>query len=153
MLEHLGSPDSETRDKAWFDVWSALCHQTDVYTATYAAAPEIVLLAAATVPSGRWPFFHFLAYAEACRNKKVSPEIPQELDANYWQALTDAATLASENLSEMEDDWQFTCGLAILAAADGRPRLAAALVELYDETDCPNCDTSFQTRGYDLLQE
>ncbi len=30
---------------AWFTVWSSLCHQGNVYTASYAALPHIVKIA------------------------------------------------------------------------------------------------------------
>ena len=34
-------------DEPWFSLWSALCHQGDVYTASYAAVPELVAIAQA----------------------------------------------------------------------------------------------------------
>ena len=32
-------------DEPWSSLWSALCHQSDVYTASYAAVPELVDIA------------------------------------------------------------------------------------------------------------
>ena len=40
-------PDVANDDGTWHALWSALCHQSDVYSASFAAVPHIVRLAAA----------------------------------------------------------------------------------------------------------
>jgi hypothetical protein len=45
QVEH-APPQENYKSEPWYSIWSALCHQGDVYTATYAAMPHIVALAA-----------------------------------------------------------------------------------------------------------
>ena len=37
-------PHEDHRAEPYFSLWSALCHQGDVYSASYAAVPEIISL-------------------------------------------------------------------------------------------------------------
>ena len=37
-----------TKEEPWFTLWSSLCHQGDAYSASYAAIPHIVEMAAST---------------------------------------------------------------------------------------------------------
>src|SRR5688572_15498155 len=40
-------PPREYTDEPWYTLWSSLCHQSDVYTASYAAVPQLVSIARA----------------------------------------------------------------------------------------------------------
>lgn len=51
QLQSDPSPKASSNDEPWFSLWSALCHQGDVYTASYAAVPAIV----ATLRAARLP--------------------------------------------------------------------------------------------------
>jgi hypothetical protein len=57
-------PQDNYKSEPSFSIWSALCHQGDVYTATYAAMPHIVAIA--KIKSGRERFdcLSFVGYAE-----------------------------------------------------------------------------------------
>ncbi len=39
------SPSRSSNAEPWFSLWSSLCHQGNVYTASYAAVPHLVGLA------------------------------------------------------------------------------------------------------------
>lgn len=54
LLERLKTapPPADWQSEPWFSLWSALCHQHDVYTASYAALPHIAAIAAAKPVGG-----------------------------------------------------------------------------------------------------
>ena len=151
LLRLIGSKSKKDRKKGWFDIWSALCHQNDVYTGTYAAFPAIVTTLKNAPKKQHWEFVGFLAYSEACRHRKRSPAIPKELKEGYFGALKEASALMSDYLETVKDERMFLLGLSLLAAAHQRPKLAAALQEFGKETDCEICGETFKTLGYDLL--
>src|SRR5687767_5858299 len=70
LLRQLESvPDSNDMNEPWFSLWSALAHQGDVYSASFAAVPHVVrVLASATQRAGA-VYFHFPAFVEVCRRK------------------------------------------------------------------------------------
>jgi len=53
-------PKKDYRSEPWFSRWSALCHQGDVYTASYAAVPHIVAVGSKK-PLSQRPDFLLLA--------------------------------------------------------------------------------------------
>jgi len=52
---------------AWFDLWSALCHQGDTYTASYAAVPHLVQLAPDQLKRQRYDALYLTACIELAR--------------------------------------------------------------------------------------
>ncbi len=137
----------------WFSLWSALCHQDDVYTASYAAVPHIVAIAAAKPEDERAEFIHFVAWVEVCRHDKEAPQIPVDLDADYSGALRQGARLALEclRLDWDEDDYQALLGG--LAVLQGKPALGAAILDPSEEVQCPKCGTLFPKPGHWLFED
>src|SRR5438128_2334868 len=80
-------PDEGSEAEPYFSLWSALCHQGDVYTASYAALPHI----AATVKMGPtrapWSLFLMIACIEIARANGRGPDIPPDLKEDYFAAL------------------------------------------------------------------
>ena len=72
----------------WFSLWSGLCHQDDVYTASYAAVPHIVAIATGAPGPIDFSFFMLPAAIEIARNKGRGPTVPAELAPAYHAALT-----------------------------------------------------------------
>lgn len=146
-------PQRDGTLEPWYSLWSALCHQYDVYPASYAALPHIVAIARAR--SGRDRLDHLLLAVsiEACRHLEDAPPIPADLQDAYQQGLKQAADLTMECLGL---DWQEAETrhlLGALAITRGQPQLGMAIMELDQETECPNCLNTFITRGYDLFVE
>lgn len=50
-------PKEGYRDEPWFSLWSSLCHQGDVYTASYIAVPHIVQIASEATEPVDFSFF------------------------------------------------------------------------------------------------
>ena len=85
-------------DTTWFKLWSALCHQGDAYSASYAAMPTLVRLA--EHPNYRTNYGPLLLAAciELARLEGTGPELPDELVVSYRAALRRGLALATEAL-------------------------------------------------------
>ena len=145
-------PKKDYRSEPWFSLWSALCHQGDVYTASYAAVPHIVALASKKPVSERTDFLLISAKIEAMRHTKKAPKVPADLKRPYEDALQEAATLA---MSCMERDWpeeDLRVVLAALAIFRGHVALGNMLLDFDGDCQCPSCNTVFPPLGYDILE-
>ncbi len=127
------SPKSSSRDEPWFTLWSSLCHQGDVYEASFAAVPHLVKVLHVAQPPLAWDFFALPAAIE-CSRARGSIEIPVELSLPYTRALSQLlpAAVRLEKEPWNHDGAQSVC--AAIAAAKGATDLAEALLELGPET-------------------
>lgn len=155
LLEQLKTapPQRDGTVEPWYSLWSALCHQYDVYTASYAALPHIVAIAGSRPVSERVDHLLLAASIEAFCHFDDAPPMPEDLWEAYQQGLKQAADLILECLGVdwQEDETRHLLGA--LAVMRGYPRLGLAIMELNDETECPHCLATFITRGYDLFVE
>jgi hypothetical protein len=104
---HAAAP-ADYQDEPWFSLWSALCHQGDVYTASYAAVPP--LIAIAEERAGEPAVVHeclllagLIELERALPEGQTPPAIPNELASPYTSALERGAELAAKLLSELAD--------------------------------------------------
>lgn len=142
--------DRTATEGPWFALWSALCHQFDVYSASIAAVPHLVAIAADRPPAARVDPLALAGAIETYRHRPGGPTVPSELIASHAAAISRAAVLTAEALSASPED----CGalLSALAAFQGQPQLAAAIAGLEQRSVCPACDHQFVTPGYDLFE-
>ncbi|NNG21646.1 hypothetical protein [Telluria aromaticivorans] len=125
----LAVPSDHGSSEPWFSLWSALAHQGDVYSASFAAVPHVIEAIASSPERVTDVYFHFPAWIEICRHKN-SVDVPDELAAGYFDALKRIPALVA---SAGETQWStaFTaCALSATAAAKGQHELAEALLEL-----------------------
>lgn len=130
QLEDL--PDSEGEDEPWFSLWSALAHQGDVYSASFAAVPHVVAALARDPLSAGGVYFQFPAWVEICRAKQALT-VPSDLQAPYAAALAQLPRLVAVASTREWDEEFVVCALAAVAAAKGRPEIAEAVLELTPE--------------------
>jgi hypothetical protein len=146
-------PPADSQSEPWFSLWSALCHQYDVYTASYAAIPHVVSLAADKPRGERLEHVNFIASVEAFRHRGNAPPIPVDLEGSYVASIGQAASLIRDCL---ESDWgedEYKVLLGALAVVRGQYKLGAAIFELEEEIECSECESILSTRGYDLFDE
>jgi hypothetical protein len=133
LLAQLASqPSSKNNSEPWFTLWSALAHQGDVYSASFAAVPHVVDALASAPTNADHSYFQFPAWVEICRTKNQT-EIPQDLQAAYAKAL---ARLPSLVAAASDKPWEpdfLACTLAAIAVAKGQPAMAEAALELTPE--------------------
>jgi len=130
LLRQLSAlPSDDGGSEPWFSLWSALAHQGDVYSASFAAVPHVIEAIASSPGSVTDVYFHFAAWIEICRHKN-SIVVPDGLAADYFEALNRIPALVA---SAAQKNWSpaFTaCALSAAAAAKGQHTVAEAVLEL-----------------------
>lgn len=128
------------RDLAWEQLWSSLCHQGMIYSASYAAVPFVVDLARERPPSEQLLFWIFVATIAA---EGEASDIPRALHGAYQAALVRArATVEASDWSRLDADerpWL----VSALANLQGERAVARAVEGLIDgeiALACPACD-------------
>ena len=136
-LEHArhAAPPRDYRDEPWYSLWSALCHQGDVYSASYAAVPELVAIAEQRRSESRVSIecLYMAAIIEleraAPEGLSTPPEIAPELVTSYQKAIAQGAKLAADLLSmtqEREEVEMLRISVAALCGDLVSARLLAA---------------------------
>jgi len=108
----------------WFDLWSALCHQGDAYSASLAAVPLLVRLAPSQLAARRYDAVLLAASIEQARLEGRAPEIPAGSRDEYSAAIADGLSAAE---SALPHAWNKDAELALRGSiAVFRGDLAAA---------------------------
>ena len=125
-------------DEPWFTLWSTLCHQGDVYTASYAALPELIAIAEARKlePAVVRDCLLLAAFIEV---ERVSPEeghTPPPLGADladaYRVSLEIGSAVAASVLSHERDPERRRALMIAHAALRGDVAEARRLEHLED---------------------
>jgi len=127
-------PTKNRKEEPWFSLWSALCHQGDVYDASFAAVPHIVEIGIAASGPIDFGFFQLPASIEVGRSRRHEADLPPQLKNSYLGALRRLHECAFKHA---EEDWDSTMAQAVaaaLAAAKGQVQLAEAIGELDRDT-------------------
>ncbi|CAN5309681.1 hypothetical protein BH10PSE12_BH10PSE12_00120 [soil metagenome] len=132
-LELSPGPAEDHEAEAWFSLWSSLCHQGDVYAASYAAVPHIVRIASATVSPIAFSFFLLPAAIEVARRAGRGPEISAECASSYHRAIVSLGDCVSVHRDEPWDQSMLLSAAAAQAVAKGRFAVAEALINLDDD--------------------
>jgi hypothetical protein len=133
LLSALTSSTGRVQDyraEPWFSLWSSLCHQGDVYTASYAAVPhivEIAMQARGPVHSG---FFSLPAAIELARDEGRGPEIPIDLEKPYREALAKLIDCVALHRHEDWDEDMLLSAITAQAVAKGHYEMGRALLNL-----------------------
>lgn len=129
-LSHFPGQGSDDEAEPWHSLWSSLCHQGDVYTASYAAVPHLVQIAVDTPGPIDWSFFGLPAAIEVARFNQRGPEIPGELAISYEKALIHLVDCVHVHRTDAWDESMALSVATAMAAAKGHHRLAEALLNL-----------------------
>lgn len=127
-LETTPNPGDST-DEPWFSIWSALAHQGDVYSASFAAVPHVVRVLAAAPDRAGFDFFQFPAWVEICRQRTREP-VPEDLHEAYFQSLAQLPALVAAAADHPWDAPMVQSALAAIAAVKGTVDVAEAASEL-----------------------
>jgi len=108
-------PHGDYKDEPWFSLWSALCHQGTVYTASYAAVPHLINFALSAKHPIALDFVELPRAIEESRMNGNGPEVPEELQKDYFTTVINSITkykpkrvLIAELCSESETgSWMF----------------------------------------------
>jgi hypothetical protein len=132
LLRQLESlPNSGGNTEPWFSIWSALAHQGDVYTASFAAVPHIVRFLASDPTAASFVYFQFPAWVEICRRRHAIT-VPSDLAGDYFDALKKLGSLVCAVIDETWDRDFLVCALAAVAVSKGFALVGEAIQELDD---------------------
>jgi hypothetical protein len=123
----------------WDEVWSRLCHQGTVYTASYAALPVLTAIAERHAPAG---YVAALDLASGIVASTDGPRDPAEVRTEWAVAIDRLHDLAEHNLPLAADDTEFVYGLqALLAFEDGGvwQRRLNHVADGEVPLECPHC--------------
>jgi hypothetical protein len=124
---------SSHRDGPWFGLWSSLCHQGDIYPASFAAVPHVVEVLVSCPLTACFDFFLFPASVELARYRSQTT-VPSDLEASYQESLAQIPAIAA---AASQRDWTGPVGrslVAAVAASKGLFSTAQLLLEI-DEAD------------------
>ena len=133
LLAAKPGPKSDYRAEPWFTLWSSLCHQGDVYTASYAAVPHVVQIAIDTHGPVAFDFFQLPAAIEVARATGRGPPMPASLGTDYQQAIKRLPDCVSIHRGEEWDRDLTISAIAALAVGKGQLVLAEAIMNLDDD--------------------
>lgn len=123
-------PKTNYREEPWFSLWSALCHQGDVYTASYASVPHLVQIAASNDCEIATDFFTLPTMIEIARQQGRGPTIPNELSQPYFDALGRVHELAFAHRTFSWSHEMMQSVAAAFAVSKGHYQLAECFIEL-----------------------
>lgn len=129
LQQLMALPASSGKDEPWFSLWSALAHQGDVYSASFAAVPHVIRALSIAPTRADSSFFHFPAWVEICRQKS-NTSIPEDLRQAYFDALACLPSLVAAAAGREWDGGTLACALSAIAAAKGYGVVAEAAQEL-----------------------
>jgi hypothetical protein len=133
LLLHLASstePKPGWQSEPWFSLWSSLCHQGDVYDASYAALPHIVDIACRSTGAIDFSFFQLPAAIEIARHNGTGPLVPDDLEKDYSAGVLRLTDCASLHRNEPWGQDTLISAMCAQAVAKGHPRLAEAIMNL-----------------------
>jgi hypothetical protein len=134
LLAQLASFPAEAshEQEPWFSLWSSLCHQGDIYSASFAAVPEIIKHLASAPQRATFSFFALPASIEIARAKD-DPAIPAELSAAYFESIRALAPLAASLAHSGSSPLVCRAATAAFAAAVGQHGYAELVLEVPPE--------------------
>lgn len=126
-------PKAGYEAEPWFSLWSSLCHQEDVYTASYAAVPHVVQIASEAKGPIDFSFFLLPASIEISRKAGRGPNIPDAYADDYHRAIGRLVDNASLHRNGAWDQSMLMSVAAALAVAKGHIDVAEAWLLLDDD--------------------
>lgn len=127
------SPKTSYDSEPWFTLWSSLCHQDDVFDASYAAVPHIVNIAYTASSPIDFSFFQLPAAIEIARVNGRGPDVPPDLADTYRSAVARLADCVAVHRHAGWDEPTTLSALSALAVAKGQHRVAEAVMNLDDD--------------------
>ncbi|GHD02427.1 hypothetical protein [Novosphingobium pokkalii] len=146
QLAHTTGPKTGYDSEPWFTLWSSLCHQGDVYDASYAALPHIVEIACNATGAVDFSFFQLPAAIEIARVSGKGPPVPADLAQAYGDAVPRLARCVVQYLREDWDEPTLLSVMSALAVAKGHYRVAEAVMNLDDDLIAKLVDLDFCDR-------
>ncbi|MGD1926345.1 MAG: hypothetical protein ACFB03_19485 [Paracoccaceae bacterium] len=136
LLSDLASetePKEGYESEPWFSLWSRLCHQGDVYDASYAALPHIVDIACSAKGPIDFSFLQLPAAIEIARKNGNGPSVPPDLANSYSEAVARLMECTALHRAAPWDQNMLISAMCAQAVAKGHTKVAEAIMNLDEE--------------------
>ena len=134
LIEAEVLPEDTGGNEPYFSLWSALCHQGDVYTASYAALPHLVRIVDENPNRFRWTLLALVEAIESARLQGRGPAITDHLREAYKTAIKKIHAVAARLMDTIEPtELELRTILSACASAKGFVQLTEAINELTPE--------------------
>ncbi len=140
----LDSVGTDPRAPAWGELWSRLCHQGTVYSASYAALPALTQMARQWSPADRQTPLILAGAIVASSDQPYGDEDPREAHATEIAELLGLVEEALRDPSLADDAATYVYLLQALLSFEGVEVWAEQLGGLNDEEyeiACPACES------------
>lgn len=135
-------PESDPKSEPWHTRWTSLCHQGDVYSASFAATP-IIVDALSTDPAKATQSYFLLPVCIELARVIHRADVPKDLEKLYFEALSKFPQLVAN--SPLRDQDSTAAALAAVAVSKGQWSTAQLLVEI-ESRDIPKVLTWYHAR-------
>ncbi|MEZ5427094.1 MAG: hypothetical protein R2747_12565 [Pyrinomonadaceae bacterium] len=119
------------KSEPYFSLWSALCHQGDVYSASYAAVPHIVRLLVQNPDRATVDYVLLPICIEIARLNGNGPEINTEVEESYFSSLKEIIQIMPQ--VSVRDEGDVRVLAAAVAVVNGNASLGDAILELSND--------------------
>lgn len=130
-------PCDSAETEPYFTLWSSLCHQGDVYSASYAALPHLAMVCGKNPGQAHWSILQLAIAIELSRLDGYGPAVPDSLAGAYDAAIKELPGIAVDMLRAQGAKLPTNIAAAALAVGNKQPRLAEAFFELDVDTAEP----------------
>lgn len=138
LLRRAAETTSDFGD-SWNDLWSYVCHQGTVYSASYAAIPALTAMCMRQEPRGYSAPLQLIGSILASND---GPKDPATIRRKYESEVVQLRGLAERCVERAADDTEFIYGLETLAALEDAGVWSRSLSYLADgeaPMDCVRC--------------
>ncbi len=144
LLEALACIGSEVaRAEVWFALWRTLYRPGEAYTASYAAAPHLLEIAAGLGLRELAEAVHLVTRIEASRREPRSAPMPADLVEAYAAAVESLPGLVAGAAAEPWPADVAQVFSAALLVGKRQPELARGVLELGRTLTCPTCGSDY----------
>ena len=131
-----------TDKKAWNNLWSSLCHQNTIYSASVAVAPHLVSMATNLALNDRLGPLILVGSIAACIGQ---PPNYVRADSEFSQCCSKALHLLLELVEHGNlTDRNLRYSLSSVAALLGDSKLANVIASLDCYIECPKCGNEIE---------
>ena len=124
--------EANYEEEPWFSLWSSLYHQGNIFSASFAAVPEIVKLILLAPECVTPSFFNLPSSIEIARQKS-NLEIPIELLGSYQSAISELGKCALVCIQHNREEELTRAATAAFAVSAGQIEYAEMLLEITSE--------------------
>ncbi|RFB04054.1 hypothetical protein [Parvularcula marina] len=127
-------PAEDEESEPYFTLWSSLCHQGDIYTASYAALPHLIRVCLEQPARTHWSVLQLAVCIEIARLSNRGPDMPKDLGAAYKAALGHFPETVLHLTKNQKSPDLAAISASATALSQGELVLAEAILEMDRET-------------------